>query len=295
MIPKDLFKKVKQIEIKTSRLVSNVFAGQYHSAFKGQGIEFDEVREYNIGDDVRAIDWNVTARMGKPYIKKFVEERELTVMILVDVSLSCRFGSVSTLKSQIAAEVASLLALSAIRNNDKVGLILFTNEIEVFIPPRKGSSHVLRMIREILYFQPKGKLTDLSHSLEYLNRVVSKKSIAFLISDFYQDDADGFLKKSLSITNRHHDLIAITLNDPREEKLEDCGLISLEEAETGQTLMIDSSNALYRQQYIQLNQERLNARKQLFRGVGMDSIDISTEGSYSDEIIKFFMKRRHRM
>lgn len=295
MIPKDLFKKVKQIEIKTSRLVSNVFAGQYHSAFKGQGIEFDEVREYNIGDDVRAIDWNVTARMGKPYIKKFVEERELTVMILVDVSLSCRFGSVSTLKSQIAAEVASLLALSAIRNNDKVGLILFTNEIEVFIPPRKGSSHVLRMIREILYFQPKGKSTDLSHSLEYLNRVVSKKSIAFLISDFYQDDADGFLKKSLSITNRHHDLIAITLNDPREEKLEDCGLISLEEAETGQTLMIDSSNALYRQQYIQLNQERLNARKQLFRGVGMDSIDISTEGSYSDEIIKFFMKRRHRM
>ena len=271
MIPKELFKKIKKIEISTSRLVTDVFAGQYHSVFKGQGIEFDEVREYQPGDDVRTIDWNVTARTGKPHIKKFVEERELTVMILVDVSLSCRFASVNMLKSQLAAEVAAVLAFSAIRNNDKVGLIIFTDEIEKFIPPRKGVGHVLQVIREVLYFKPKGHSTDIARALEYLNKITTRKSIAFLISDFFPPDAIAanapgsqghnrdqarmgeVLKKSLLIANKRHDVIGITLNDPREMQLPDCGLIALEDAETGKKMIIDSSDAHLRQQYYQNN------------------------------------------
>lgn len=220
MIPKELFQKIRRIEISTSRLVTDVFAGQYHSAFKGQGIEFDEVREYQPGDDVRTIDWNVTARTGKPHIKKFVEERELTVMIMVDVSLSCRFASINMLKSQLAAELAAVLAFSAIRNNDKVGLIIFTDKIEKFIPPRKGISHVLRVIREVLYFEPEGRSTDIVNALEYLNKVSSRKNIAFVISDFFPasltagGEAGELLKKSLAIANKRHDLISITLNDP---------------------------------------------------------------------------------
>ncbi len=312
MIPKELFQKVRRIEITTSRLVSDVFAGQYHSVFKGQGIEFDEVREYQPGDDVRTIDWNVTARTGKPHIKKFVEERELTVMILVDVSLSCRFASVNMLKSQLAAEVAAILAFSAIRNNDKVGLIIFTDGIEKFIPPRKGLRHVLHVIREVLYFEPKGRSTDITHALEYLNKVTTRKSIAFLISDFfpsgtmlseakgcqsYREELNGsqeILKKALAIANKRHDVIAITLNDPREMQLPDCGIITLEDAETGKTVLIDSTDAALRQQYHQNNTERLKRRERLFRSVGTDYIDISTEVPYTDAIVKFFAKRRRR-
>ena len=207
MIPKELFQKIRRIEITTSRLVSDVFAGQYHSAFKGQGIEFDEVREYQPGDDVRTIDWNVTARTGKPYVKKFIEERELTVMIMVDVSLSCRFASVNMLKSQLAAEVAAILAFSAIRNNDNVGLIIFTDKIEKFIPPKKGVGHVLRVIREVLYFEPEGNSTDIINALEYLNKVMTRKTICFMISDFFPAritsdfNASENLKKSLAIVN----------------------------------------------------------------------------------------------
>lgn len=295
MIPKELFKKVRRIEITTSRLVSNVFAGQYHSVFKGQGIEFDEVREYQPGDDVRTIDWNVTARTGKPHIKKFVEERELTVMIMVDVSFSCRFASVNMLKSQLAAEVAAILAFSAIRNNDKVGLIIFTDKIEKFIPPRKGVSHVLRVIREVLYFEPDGQSTDVANALEYLNKVTTRKSIAFLISDFFSSGkSPDELKKSLAIANKRHDVIAITLNDPREKELPDCGLIALEDAETGDEVLIDSSDINVRKEYKKNNLERLKVREQLFRSVGVDYIDIATDVPYTDAIVKFFLKRRKR-
>jgi uncharacterized protein (DUF58 family) len=312
MIPKELFQKVRRIEITTSRLVSDVFAGQYHSVFKGQGIEFDEVREYQPGDDVRTIDWNVTARTGKPHIKKFVEERELTVMILVDVSSSCRFSSVNMLKSQLAAEVAAILAFSAIRNHDKVGLIMFTDKIEKFIPPRKGLRHVLQVIREVLYFKPEGQSTDIAHALEYLNKVITRKSISFLISDFFPSgtllsaaggakdycdtlsEAGERLKKSLAIANRRHDMIAITLDDPREKELADCGIIELEDAETGKTLLVDSSDAGLRKQYHQNNVDRLKARDRLFRSVSTDHIDISTDTPYTDAIVKFFLKRRSR-
>jgi len=312
MIPKELFQKVRRIEITTSRLVSDVFAGEYHSVFKGQGMEFDEVREYQPGDDVRTIDWNVTARTGKPHIKKFVEERELTVMILVDVSLSCRFASTNMLKSQLAAEVAAILAFSAVRNNDKVGLVIFTDKIEKFIPPRKGVSHVLRVIREVLYFKPKGRSTDIANALEYLNKVTSRKSITFLISDFFppgaisdivgknQDyrknlnNAGEVLRKSLAIANKRHDVIAITLNDPREIQLPNCGLIDLEDAETGKVVLVDSSNSAIRQQYYQNNLERLKQRERLFRSIGADCIDISTDVPYTDAIVKFFLKRRRR-
>ncbi|MBU0468001.1 MAG: DUF58 domain-containing protein [Candidatus Omnitrophica bacterium] len=295
MLPKELLKKIKQIEITTSRLVSDVFAGQYHSVFKGQGIEFDEVREYQMGDDIRTIDWNVTARTGIPHIKKFVEERELVVMIMVDVSRSSKFATEGVLKNQLAAEISSLLALSAIRNNDKVGLIVFTDKIEKFIPPRKGTKHVLRVIREVLYFKPENNKTNINHALDYLNKVTTRKTISFLISDYLTDEGQDSLKKSLSAANKRHDLIAITLNDPREQNLPDCGLITLEDAETGQTVVIDSSDKNIRKTFFKLNQERIVKRKELFRMCGVDFIDISTDMSYSDEIVKFFLKRRKRI
>lgn len=301
MIPKELFQKVRRIEITTSRLVTDVFAGQYHSVFKGRGIEFDEVREYQIGDDIRTIDWNVTARTGKPHVKKYVEERELTVMILVDLSSSCRFASVNMLKSQLATEVAATLAFSAIRNNDRVGLIVFTDRIEKFIPPRKGLQHVLRIIREALYYQPQGHTTDIVGALGYLSKVTTRKTIAFLVSDFLehadsrgQDHARERLKKALSIANKRHDMIAVTLNDPREGEMPDCGMILLEDAETGERVYVDSSNRELRVQYQALNRERLKKREQLFNAIGMDHIDIHTSLPYADALVRFFLKRRRR-
>ncbi len=296
MIPKYLFKKVRRIEIMTSRLVTDVFAGQYHSVFKGRGLEFDEVREYFPGDDVRTIDWNVTARTGKTHIKKYVEERELTVMLLVDVSRSCRFASVKELKSQLAAEIAALLAFSAIRNNDKIGLIIFTDKIEKFIPPVKGPKNVLRLIREILFFKPQNTGTDMALALDYLSKVSTRKSVAFLISDFLAGSADasGRLKKALGLANRRHDLIAITLNDRREKEFPDCGLLMLEDAETGRVTMVDTSSSAVREEYRAASLVRLKNRQRLFSSVGMDHIDIATDASYSDEIVKFFLKRRKR-
>lgn len=300
MIPKELFKIVRRIEITTSRLVTDVFAGQYHSVFKGQGIEFDEVREYQIGDDIRTIDWNVTARTGHLHVKKFVEERELTVMILVDVSRSCHFATVYKLKSQLAAEISAVLALSATRNNDKVGLIIFTDRIEKFIPPRKGLKHVLRIIREVLYFEPQGRSTDLICALEYLNKVMSRKTIAFMISDFLDDQtlADHTkghaLKKSLAIANKRHDMIAVTLNDPKELELPNCGILSLEDAETGKIIYVDSSKKSVRDQYAKRNFNRIKNRQFLFRSIGIDAIDISTDEPFSDAMIKFFLKRQHK-
>ncbi len=300
MIPKDLYKKVRRIQITTSRLVSDVFAGQYHSVFKGRGMEFDEVREYQIGDDIRSIDWNVTARTGRPHIKKYIEERELTVMVLLDASRSCHFASVNMLKNKLAAELAAVLAFSAIRNNDKIGLIVFTDRIEKFIPPRKGTKNVLRVIREALFFEPQGRGTDIDGALEYLNKVTTRKTVSFLISDFFppaQAEPQTFwdrLRKSLTIANKRHDLIAVTLNDPREEDLPSCGLLRLEDAESGEITVIDSTSARVRDEYQRKSRERKHARKRMFHSIGMDSIDIDTDKSYSDALVKFFQKRRRR-
>jgi len=301
MIPKEIFEKVRQIEITTSRLVTDVFAGEYHSVFKGQGMEFDEVREYQIGDDIRTIDWNVTARTGKAHIKKFSEERELTVMLLVDASPSCRFSTVNKLKNKLSAEISSVLALSAIGNNDKVGLIIFTDKIEKFIPPRKGRQHVLRVIREVLCFQPEGKQTDIINVLEYLNKVIKRKSICFLMSDFFQsgwgkekEEVNDF-KKKLTVANKRHDIIAITLNDPKEIELSDCGIMGFKDLETGEIAFIDSSSREIQDQYKQNNLERFSIRKHLFKSIGMDYVDIHTDVSYSDTLVKFFLKRKRRM
>lgn len=302
MIPKDLYKNIRHIEITTNRLVTDIFAGQYHSVFKGRGMEFDEVREYQPGDDVRTIDWNVTARTGTMHVKKFVEERELTVMILVDASASCQFATVRELKSRLAAQIAAVLATSAIRNNDKVGLIIFTDRIEKFIPARKGLRHVLRVIREVLYFSPQGSRTDIILPLEFLNRVVKRKSVAFIISDFFDTPLlrtpaakTRNLKQAMAIANKRHDLVAVTLNDPREEMLTDCGLVSLEDPETGEAVLVDTSNEHLRRQYQAHAIKRLRERKRLFKSVGVDHIDISTHLPFTKEMVKFFVKRRKRV
>ncbi|MBU1061388.1 MAG: DUF58 domain-containing protein, partial [Candidatus Omnitrophica bacterium] len=225
MIPKEILKKVKQIEIRTGRLVNDVFAGQYESIFKGRGMEFHEVREYVQGDDIRSIDWNVTARTGHPYVKKFVEERELTVLLMADISMSGQFGTREKMKKEIMAELGALLAFSAIKNNDKIGLLLFTDNVEKFISPKKGRSHVLRVIRELLYYEPKGRKTNINSALEYLGRVLKKKAVIFLLSDFMDSDYE----RRLRILNKRHDIVTIAISDPRERTFPDVGLIEFED------------------------------------------------------------------
>jgi uncharacterized protein (DUF58 family) len=270
---RDILKKIRHIELKTRKLVSTAFAGQYRSVFKGRGMNFEEVREYQAGDEVRAIDWNVTARMGHPFIKKFTEERELTVMLIVDVSASGNFGSVNLSKRELAAEVACLLAFSAIRNNDKVGLILFSDHVEHFIPPRKGSSHTLRLIRDILFFEPQGRGTDPTIALAYLNRVVTRKSVAFLISDF---EAPKDFSREISITARRHDLIAMPISDPRENELPDVGIVTFEDAETGELIEINTSNRSVRKRHAQSMEKRRASLNTLLRKQRIDSIQLST-------------------
>ena len=291
MIPKEILKQVRRIQITTSRMVTDVFAGQYQSVFKGSGMEFDEVREYQPGDEIRSIDWNVTARTGHPYVKKFVEERELTVMLLLDMSLSCSFGTVKQLKSRLAAELCSILAFSAIQNNDKVGLIIFTDRIEKFVPPRKGLSHVLRVIREALYFKPKGSGTNIKAALEYLGKVTTRKTVTFIISDFY----NPAFKKDLSITNKRHDTIAVTITDPLEIELPNIGIIKLDDPETGESRLIDTSRAALRKDYHKNSLQRFQERKKLFQSINVDSIDIRTDIPYSKTLIAFFKMRERRM
>ena len=299
MIPRELFQKVRRIQITTSRLVNDIFAGQYHSVFKGQGMEFDEVREYTFGDDIRTIDWNVTARTGQVHVKKYVEERELTVMLLVDASFSCRFATVNQLKSKLAAELASVLAFSAIRNHDKVGLIVFTDKVEKFIPARKGVKNVLRVIREVLYFKPQHRSTDIAQALEFLSQVTTRKTVAFLISDFFEPGhnpaQEPKYKKAMAIANKRHDLVAITLNDPRELDLPACGLLTLQDAETGQRVVVDSFDQHVRERYHQEAMDRVNRRNRIFNSIGIDHIDIGTHLPYSDALVKFFLKRRKRV
>ena len=284
-------RKIHRIQITTSRMVTDVFAGQYQSVFKGRGMEFYEVREYLPGDEIRSIDWNVTARMGHPYVKKFIEERELTVMLLLDASFSCHFGSVKQLKSQLAAELCSVLAFAAIQNNDKVGLIIFTDKIEKFIPPRKGLRHVLRVIREALYYKPEGKGTSISLALEYLNRITKRKTISFVISDFFDQ---GF-RNLLSVSNKRHDIVAVTITDPREIQLPNVGIINLTDAETGESFVIDTSDSSIRSQYKQDALQRLETRKKLLRSINVDKIDVYTDEPYEKELIKFFRIREKRL
>ena len=300
MIPKEIFEKVRRIEITTSRLVTDIFAGQYHSVFKGRGMEFDEVREYQPGDDVRAIDWNVTARTGQVHIKKYVEERELSVMLLVDASYSCRFASAGELKSKLAAEIAAVLAFAAIRNNDKVGVTIFTDGIEKFIPPRKGTPHVLRVIREVLVHKPQGRGTDFVKPLEHLSKVLTRRAVVFVISDFFEPSpsavgSDPAYKKAFTLANKRHDCIAISLNDPRENELPECGLLNLEDAESGAQKLIDSTSRPVREIYRAESQKRWQEREYFFRSMGVDHIPVHTHVPYTREFIAFFAGRRRRI
>lgn len=291
MIPKEILQKIRRIQITTSRMVTDVFAGQYQSVFKGKGMEFEEVREYQPGDEIRSIDWNVTARMGHPYVKKFVEERELTVMLLLDMSMSSYFGTVTQLKSQLAAEICSLMAFSAIQNNDKVGFIGFTDRIEKFIPSKKGLRHILRIIREALYLRPEGLGTDIPMAIEFLNRMTTRKMIVFFISDFYASD----FKKPLSIANKRHDIIAITITDPHEIDLPDVGLLQLDDAETGRSFLVDTSDINVRRDFHKNAIEKFEERKKLFRSINVDHIDIRTDIPYSKSLYQFFRMRERRM
>lgn len=291
MIPKEVLKNVRRIQIVTSHLVTDAFAGQYHSVFKGKGMEFEEVREYLPGDEVKSIDWNVTARMGRPYVKKFTEERELTVMLLLDVSRSIFFGTVNRLKSELAAEICAVLAFSAIKNNDKVGLIKFTDRIEKFIPPRKGVMHILRVIREAIYSEPKGYKTDITKALDYLNRVTKRKCVAFIISDFY---ASNF-KQTLAVTNKRHDVIAVTITDPIELELPSIGIVQLEDAETGSISYLDTSDRKVRDNYRRNALQRFKEREEIFKSIGIDYIDVRTNIPYLHSLIRFFQTRQKRL
>jgi uncharacterized protein (DUF58 family) len=290
MIPKEILREIRRIQITTSRMVTDVFAGQYQSVFKGKGMEFYEVREYLPGDEIRFIDWNVTARTGHPFIKKFVEEREMTVMLLLDMSASSYFGTAKQMKMQLAANICSVLALSAIKNNDKVGFIAFTDRIEKFIPPRKGIRHVLRVIREALYFKPQGRGTDINCALEYLNRVTTHRAVTFVISDFFAPD----FKKMLSVSNKRHDIVAVTITDPRELELPDAGLMRLFDPEKGRDFILDTSDRELRQEYLLKNKERAKEREALFNLAHVDSIDLRTDLPYSSSLLRFFKSRERR-
>ena len=290
MIPKEIFKKIQKIHIRTNYIVNDIFAGEYESAFRGRGMEFEEVREYAPGDDVRDIDWNVTARFGHPFVKVYREERELTIMLLVDVSSSCLFGTQKQLKQELAAEIASVLAFAATKSNDKVGLIIFSDHIEKFIPPKKGKNHVWRVIKEVLEHRPVATKTDITAALNYLNKVARRKAVSFLISDFIADGYD----KALRVTNKKHDVIPISITDPRELRLPKAGIVELQDAETGNTILIDTSDKNFRRGYSLLSEKRLRDRFEMFRSIGVDYIDIRTDVPYIEPIMKFFRIREKK-
>jgi uncharacterized protein (DUF58 family) len=291
MDTRELLKKVRQIEIKTRGMVNQVFSGEYHSVFKGRGMEFSEVREYQFGDDIRTIDWNVSARFNHPFVKIFEEERELTVMLLVDFSRSGEFGTTGQMKNEIATEICAVLAFSAIKNNDKVGLILFTDRIEKFVPPKKGRAHILRIIRELLSFQPTGSGTSIKEALEYFNHIIKKRSIAFLISDFIDDGYD----KILRIVSRKHDVIAVELTDPREEQLSSVGLVKFRDAETGRERWVDTGNTAVRKGFEEYWRQRRTARRGMFIRSKVDAIPIRVDRPYIKPIVDFFKLRERRL
>jgi uncharacterized protein (DUF58 family) len=290
MIPREILKQVRRVEIATRGLVNDVFSGEYHSVFKGRGMNFAEVREYQHGDDIRSIDWNVTARTGTPFVKVFDEERELTVMLVVDVSASGEFGSRSRMKGEVAVEICAVLAFSAIKNNDKVGLIIFSDRIEKFVPPRKGRRHVLRVLRELLYFRPEGRGTDIAGALEYLARVVRRRAVVFVVSDFF---ATGY-QKALAVAGRRHDTIVIRMGDPRERELPAVGYLELEDAETGEQLTVNVSDPVFREAFHREVTDTQAALEREFRKTGVDIVEISTDHPYADRLMRFFQQRAKR-
>jgi uncharacterized protein (DUF58 family) len=290
MIPKEILQNIRKIEIRAGKLVNEIFAGQYSSVFKGRGMEFAEVREYLQGDDVRSIDWNVTARYGKPFVKKYVEERELTVIFLVDASASQRFGTRDKFKAELAAELASVLAFSALRNNDRVGMLLFTDRVEKVIRPKKGRNHILRLIRETLYAHPRGKGTDIAAALRYLSEVWRRRAVVFLLSDF---QGTGF-EQALKITSRRHDLVCVKIGDRRESELPKAGLIELEDAESGKRLCIDTSDETFRQTYRQRRQEGDRQLQKIFSRAKVDTIAVNTGEPYILPLVRFFRQREKR-
>lgn len=290
MIPTEILKKVRRIQIITAAMVHDLFAGQYHSAFKGRGMEFEEVREYQPGDDVRTIDWNVTARTGRPFVKNYREERELTVMLLVDVSASQDFGTRQQLKSELVAELGATLAFSAIQNNDKVGLILFTDRIERFVPARKGTRHVLRVVRELLYHEPVGRQTDVAAALEYLNRVLRRRAVVFLISDFQAPDFRGPLR----VVRHRHDLIPVIVGDERERTLPPVRFVEVLDPETDEQLLVDTSSRAFRRRFSALAARRRAALLDEFRKLRMDAVEVSTGEPIVEPLRTFFRRRERR-
>jgi len=290
MLTREQLRAVRKIQIRTSHLVSDLFAGQYQSVFKGRGIEFNEVRLYQPGDDIRTIDWNVSARTGVPYVKRYAEERELTVMLLVDASASTRFGSVRQLKSALAAELSAVLAFSAIRNNDKVGLVVFTDRVELSLRPRKGTHHVLRVIRSVLTHQPAGRGTDIGIALEHLERVSKRRSVVFVVSDFL----DPRSRMALRLAARRHDLIAVVLEDPREAAMPPVGLVELEEAETGERWVVDTGDRRVREAFVRAAAEARAERDRDLRAADVDAVLIGTDKSYADSLRRFFVMRERR-
>jgi uncharacterized protein (DUF58 family) len=290
-VPPEVLRQVKLLELRTRGLVNSLFTGEYRSVFKGQGMEFAEVREYQAGDEVRSIDWNVTARMQRPYVKRYIEERELTVMLAVDVSGSERFGTRRRFKSEVASELAAVLAMSAIRNNDRVGVLMFTESVEHVVPPRKGRRHALRVIRDILAFEPAGKQTDIAGATEYLNKMLHHKAIIFIVSDFFGTNIETPLK----LLAQRHDVVAVTVEDPSERSLPDVGLVRLMDPETGETIDVDTSDAKVRAQFNSTVSEEATARRRLLRRLAIDEIPVNTDEGIMDPLLRFFRARETRI
>jgi uncharacterized protein (DUF58 family) len=297
---RDILRKVRQIEIRTKRLVTDSLAGQYHSVFKGRGMNFDAVREYSPGDEVRTIDWNVTARAGRPFVKKFVEERELTLMLMVDVSASGEFGSGAQSKRDLAAEIASVLAFSAVHNSDKVGLVLFTDQIELYVPPRKGRRRVLRLVREVLGFEPQRRGTNLVRALDFVNEVMHRRAIVFLLSDFQTGrqtpESAADLRRAIRLTNLRHDLVAMPIEDAREQVLPDVGIVALEDAETGELIELNTSLPAVRQRFAEIAQNRAKQLERALNAEAVDALRLSTDQPYMAPLMAFFKNRsrKHR-
>ena len=295
---KAIMSGMRQLEIRTRRLVNDSLAGAYHSVFKGRGMDFDEVREYTPGDEVRTIDWNVTARAGRPFVKKFTEERELTILLLVDISASGNFGSTALSKRDLAAELASVLAFSAIRNSDKVGLLLYTDRVERYLPPKKGRRHVLRVVRDILYHTPEGRRTDTVKALDVVNHLLHRRAIVFLISDF-QSPGDPVqmrtdLRRAMRQTNRRHDLIAVHIEDPREKELPNLGLLALEDSESGELIELDTASPAIRKRFKEISAERAQRMVSDFRSEGVDTLELKTDVPYLPTLQRFFKTRERR-
>jgi len=295
---KAIMSGMRQLEIRTRRMVNDSLAGAYHSVFKGRGMDFDEVREYSPGDEVRTIDWNVTARAGRPFVKKFTEERELTIFLLVDISASGNFGSGAASKRDLAAELASVLAFSAIRNSDKVGLLLYTDRVERYLPPKKGRRHVLRVVRDILYHTPEATGTDTVKALDVANRLLHRRAIVFLISDFETPKdptaARAELRRAMRRTNRRHDLVAVHVEDPREKELPDVGIVALEDAESGEVIELDTANSAVRKRFKELSSERGRRLVSDFRSEGIDTLQLQTDAPYMPALQRFFKTRERR-